>query len=146
MFSREKLLFGKHFIYFWGIHTMAKWIGILSIFLLAYLSPAKSMACTDHSPAPIADQSCTHGDHDQHTAHSCCEGSEASDAEPEHSACAGKNGCCCVAFMNHSCCMVQATSLNFNFQILLPKQEYMALNRNLVISGFSSIFIPPKIA
>lgn len=125
-----------------------KFIYIFCFSLLALLSPKLNYACSDHQKDVKEKTECTTEKNHQENSHSCCdsEKTDHSNHQESNNSCGESSNCCCPMMANHSCCLYHNATYEFNFNIPLFKEELYTLMLIQETSGFSSIFIPPKIA
>ncbi|MBA8988263.1 MULTISPECIES: hypothetical protein [Sphingobacterium] len=127
---------------------MTKIVSIICFTLLALFSPKLTFACNEHQEEVKSEVSCETKDHHAENEHSCCE-KENTEPTSKHqeskSSCTDSN-CCCPMMANTSCCFYSNPSFEFHFNNPIFKEKISTLLVFQETSGYSSIFIPPKIA
>ncbi|WP_144034623.1 hypothetical protein [Sphingobacterium sp. 1.A.5] len=122
---------------------MMRFIYILCFTFLAMVSPKLGLACSEHQEQP-AETSC-HKEHHSEDPHSCCNEDFKDQSHDGNDSCGESSNCNCPMMANHSCCFFSTSFFEFKFSAVHPKDEISTLMVFHETTGFSSIFIPPKI-
>lgn len=125
---------------------MRKIIYIICFTVLALAIPKQNFACSIHEEAQ-KEHSTAVTDTENKETHACCasEESTSSHHQDNSNSCAGTNDCTCSMMMNHFCCFFISQFNDINFQLYIDREEFATLLEFHESTGFSSIFIPPKI-
>ncbi len=126
---------------------MTKIVYIFCFTLIALMSPKHTVACSEHQEKAPMETSCDTDQHHATNEHDCCdtETTDHADNKKENSTC-GDSNCCCPMMANHSCCLYSNPAFEFHFHTPAYKEKISTLLVFLETTGYSSIFIPPKIA
>lgn len=119
--------------------------------LLSMVLPSAASAC-QHEKEDTKTTHCHLADSEgkDQEQHACCQDQQSQSEHPQHqeaeqSGCAGQGPCCCIAPML-STMLLHTFYFDFSspsYQIDIDEQSMPAF---LIPSGYSSIFIPPKIS
>ena len=126
---------------------MMRYFYIFFFTMVFMMSPKQNFACEDHDVPQNVEMECT-SHSEENDVHSCCDEDETQSADhhQNQNACGDSSNCCCPIMANHSCCFFYTQSIEFDFNITLHKEEISTILVFQETNGFSSIFIPPKIA
>ncbi|WP_185217482.1 hypothetical protein [Sphingobacterium mizutaii] len=125
---------------------MTKVVYIICFTLIALISPKLTFACTEHQEKIAVETNCETDQHHTADEHSCCdtEAHDQPESNKDNSNC-GDSTCCCPMMANHSCCLYSNPSFEFHFHIPTHREKISTLLVFQETTGYSSIFIPPKI-